>query len=96
MNQQSLSLRKMDSSETQAKIAKAIKVLEGYIQMGGSMVTDAIADFKLIGEAIGDSENPDLSSVEDKIRALNNLIGPYKSMVPEVGAALDAITGYLE
>ena len=89
-------MRKMDSSETQAKIAKAIKVLEGYIQMGGSMVTDAIADLKLVSETMGDSDDPDLSPVEDKIRAMNSMIGPYKAMVPEVGSALDALMSYLE
>ena len=86
----------MDAGELQGKIKKAIGTMKGFEAMGGSMVTDAIADLKLISETIGDSDNPDLSSVEEKIRAMNNMIGPYKAMVPEVGVAMDALMSNLE
>ena len=86
----------MDAEEIQAKIKKAVDTLKGFESMGGAMVTDAIKVFNQAYEIVADYPDCDLSPVAADIKAMNAQFGPYKSMAPDVGDALDTMMSILE
>jgi hypothetical protein len=86
----------MEASEIQAKIKKAVSTLKGFEAMGGQMVTDAINVFNQAHEIVADYPDCDLSPVSTKIKTMNAQFGPYKSMAPDVGDALDTLMSIIE
>lgn len=86
----------MDAKELQAKIKKAVDTMKGFEAMGGSMVTDAIKVFNQAYEIVADYPDCDLSPVAANIKSMNAQFGPYKSMAPDVGEALDALMSIID
>jgi hypothetical protein len=80
----------MSTEELVKCIQDAIQLLENY-RMFGPMVEEGITAFKKINECVIDPTIEAKREAKDLIDKMQQEIGPYKAMVPQVAEAIEKL-----